>query len=68
MQGMPIRSAPATPDWPPATSTQSETGTSAYSAAARRAVTIFCELHDFIIRYYRFTASTLTKIKTFFAA
>lgn len=46
MQGMPIRSAPATPDWLPATSTQFETGTSTYSAAARRAVTIFCKLHD----------------------
>lgn len=63
MQGMPTRSAPATPDWPPATSTQFETGTSTYSAAARRAVTIFCVLHDLIIRYYRLTASTLTKIE-----
>lgn len=52
MHGMPIRSAPETPDWLPAISTQFGTGTSAYSAAARRAVTIFCNLHEFPILNY----------------
>lgn len=44
-QGMPIRSAAATPDWLPATRTQLWTGTSAYSAAALRVAIVFCNLY-----------------------
>lgn len=46
IQGMPICSAPAIPDWLPETSTQLKTGTPANSAPARCAATIFLKLEN----------------------
>lgn len=43
-QGMPMFSAPTTPDWLPAMSTQWCTGKPAYSAPVRNVVTIFSKL------------------------
>lgn len=48
---MPIRSAPATPDRLPETSTQLSTGTLAYSAPALSAATTFCNLYQKKIKY-----------------
>lgn len=46
MHGMPICSAPDTPDWLPAIRTQFLKGTPAYSAPARNAATVLPKLEN----------------------
>jgi hypothetical protein len=46
MHGMPICSAPETPDWLPAIRTQLWKGTPAYSAPARNAATVLPKLDN----------------------